>query len=436
MAGRLDFLEKLNSEKFLIGYDLGNKYSQISYCPYGASTPETISMVAGSEIYNIPTVLCKRKGMNQWFYGKEAMKQASEGDGTLVEGLITLAKDGESVLVEGEEFDPIALLALYIKRSLALVSMVASLDKVGGIMFTCDNLDRRMVEVLNKAVANLGIKTQNIYFQGHVESIYSYNIYQPMNLWQHQVLVTEYGEEGIKTYRMECNRRTTPNVVFIDEETHPFRSFSTVPADEQQKQRVYEDMDQKFLSLMEEVCDGRLISSIYLIGDDFTDNWMKETLKFLCKNRRVFQGNNLYSKGACYSILEKMIMSEMGKQHVFLGNEKLKANIGMKVVRRGIDSYFALLDAGVNWFEANNEFEFILESGDSFMVLVTPLNGKDVEMVEVNLNGLPARPERTTRLYLQVDMISENKVQLRIEDKGFGEIFPATHTKWREILEL
>lgn len=34
-------------EKIMVGYDLGNHYSQISYCTYDGKEPETLSVVAG-----------------------------------------------------------------------------------------------------------------------------------------------------------------------------------------------------------------------------------------------------------------------------------------------------------------------------------------------------------------------------------------------------
>ena len=68
--------ERKNSTRFAVGYDLGNSVSQISYSLLGEKEPETVSTVAGGENYNIPTVLAKRRNVNQWFYGKEALKAA------------------------------------------------------------------------------------------------------------------------------------------------------------------------------------------------------------------------------------------------------------------------------------------------------------------------------------------------------------------------
>ena len=127
-TGQKDQAGKKNSGKIFVGYDLGKMVSQISFCAPDGSDAQTVSSIAGTEQYNIPTVLCKRSGVNQWFYGKEAIKYAGEEGGILVEDLLTLAERGEDVVVEGEPFDPAALLTLFVKRSLSLLNMRVSLS--------------------------------------------------------------------------------------------------------------------------------------------------------------------------------------------------------------------------------------------------------------------------------------------------------------------
>lgn len=414
-------------DKIIIGYDLGNRYSQISYCTYDSDTPRTLSLVAGGESYNIPTALCKRKGVNQWFFGKDAYKHSETEEGILVTDLVFLAKKGEKVIVDGEEFDPVALLTLFVKRSLSLLSMVSGEDKIDALMITCENLDAVMVEVLNTVVARLALKTKAVYMQGHIESFYYYTIRQPEELWNRQVIVCNYDVDTMKVYRLECNRRTTPVVAFVEEADYPF--FDCQKEDKEQ-------LDKSFLSMMEEVCGERVISSVYLIGEGFSEEWMQESLRYLCRGRRVFQGNNLYSKGACYGMQEKLSVSEVGKAHVFLGNEKLKANIGMKVTRQGEASYYALLDAGISWFDAQSSLEFLLMEGNQFSLVITPLNGRDVRYAQVTLEGLPLRKGAASRLRLDLKMTSENTILLEIEDLGFGDIYVTGHQKWTESFEV
>lgn len=428
--------EKKSGTRLVAGYDLGDMVSQISYSFLGEAEPETISTVAGGEQYNIPTKLTKRLNVNQWFYGKEAVKVAQDGEGTLIENLVTLAREKESVEIEGNSFEPSAMLALFMKRTMSLLTTVAPIEKIEVFVVTVDDLDRDMIEILNRAVAGIGLKTDKIYFQSHMESFYYYTIFQPKELWNHQVLLYDFAEKYMKVYRMECNKRTTPVVAFIDTAEYETMQREELLQEGAEREQVCRELDSRFLKIVEENERERIISSAYLIGEGFKGDWAEASLKALCKNKRVFQGNNLYSKGACYSGMERINPSENGKAYVFLGNEKLKANIGMKVLRQGEESYLALLDAGINWFDARQEYELILESGNTVSILITPLNGRKIEEIILHMEGLLKRPERTTRIRLTVFMNGEHEACIELEDLGFGELFPATGQVWKEEFEV
>lgn len=423
----------LNSGKVIVGYDLGNEFSQISYSLSDSGEVETLSQVAGTEHYNIPTVLCKRIGVNQWFYGREALRYGEEQQGIQVDNLLTLALDGEPVLIDGESLDPVALLTLFFKRSLGLLSQVASPDKIGALMITCETLDSRMLEVLGQVVAGLRLKTDKIAFQSHIESYYNYMICQPEELRVYQSVLMARGIDHVRTYRMESNRRTTPVVVFIEEEEFPFPRQKAPEPEESQGESEKQELDRALLKIAEEVCEGRLVGSVFLIGDGFEQEWMKESLRYLCKKRRVFQGNNLFSKGAVFGMQERLNPGSAGKEYVFLSRDKLKANVGMEILRQGEESYYALLDAGTNWYEAETETEFYLQDGNEIQLTITPLNGENSRFARIVLDGIP---ETVTRLWGRFYMEAENVLAVEIEDEGLGEIRPATGKVWKETIEL
>lgn len=407
------------SEKVIVGYDLGNKYAQIS-CYVTGSEEEirTLSSVAGSSVYTIPLALSKRQGVNQWFYGSEAIRYAGEEEGILVENLLKLARDGEPVQIDGAPIDPVALLTLFLKRSLGLLSQVTNTERIGALMITCEELDHRMLEVLTAATEGLHLKTDQICFQSHVESFYYYNLYQPEELWRHKTILCEYGDASIRTYCMECNRHTTPVVAYMKEREFPF----PVP-----------ESDEKMQEIAKKLCENQMISSVYLIGEAFSRDWMKESLRYLCKGRRVFQGNNLFSKGACYGMMERLTPGENGKNHVFLGKDKLKSNIGMKVLRQGEESYQALLDAGINWYEAKNTMEFYLLEGRAVEILITSLTGKGNRIARIVPEELQ---EGIIRLRISVEMRDDTHLRVELEDLGFGTFRAATHHIWKEEIEL
>lgn len=418
----------------VLGYDLGNSYSQISFFRTKAEEPETVCAVAGTQMYNIPTILAKRPGVGQWFYGREAAKYAENG-GILVDDLLRKAERGEEVLVEEEAYDPVALLALFVKRSLGLLSMSVALKEVDAVMFTLENLTPRTVEVLNRVVAYLQLKCDQITYQSHLESFYFYTIHQPRPMWRGEVLVLEYNDI-LRSLRFQCSTNTTPEVVFIHPEE--YEEFKKIEFDEDEKLRSAQasNLDMRFKKLCERVLSEGDIQTVYLLGDGYKEEWADESLKLLCRNRRVFQGNNLYSKGACYGMMDKLKPSEVSKEHVFLGEEKVKSNIGLRVLRQGEESYYAIIDAGSNWFENSRDFEVILDEGNEISFVLTSLMGGNVTERRIVLDGLPERPRGTTRLAVHVELSGVDAMEVEIEDLGFGEIIKSSGRAWSQMIEL
>ncbi|WP_026518113.1 DUF5716 family protein [Butyrivibrio sp. MC2021] len=427
-----------DEKRFVLGYDLGEKVSQISFLASDADMPETLSVLAGAELYNIPTVLCKRKDVNQWFYGKEAVRHIREGDGIPVNNLLASAREGKPVKVGDSEYDPIALLTLFIKRSLSLLSMELSLDMVEAIMFTTGSLDHRMVQVLNAVTAALELKTTNIFYQSHEESFFNYMLYQPDELMHHTILACDYDLENMNIFRMNLNHNTKPVVATIDVKNYDSLRLGPdgFPKDAALFHRTCDRLDDEFLTIMQKICSERIVSTIFLLGDGFHEKWTKRSLEFLCRTRRVFQGNNLFSKGASIAARERIRPTLVDKKYVFLGEDKLKANLGMNLLKCGKEVYFALLDAGVNWYEAENSFDIIMDPSGIINIQVTPLTGKSPRLVQFYLEGLEKRPNGTTRLHISLDMPSVDEVNVKVQDMGFGELFPGTGQVWEQLIEL
>lgn len=423
----------LHHEKLVVGYDLGEQYSQVSYCMTEDYNVDTLSSVAGEERYNIPTVLCKRIGVNQWYYGREALRCAEEERGILVDNILQLALDGEPIQIDEITYDPVTLLALFIKRSLGILAGIVSPDKMYALMITCEKLDGPMIDVLARAVDSMQLKTDRVFFQNHMESFYYYMLHQPEDLWKFQTLLLEYRGNQILAYRMECNQRTTPVVAFMDSSELAMSPYEPMPEAESLRQEKLKRLDREFADIAEKVCNGGPVTSVYLIGEHYSEEWMKESLRFLCRGRRVFQGNNLYSKGACLAMLERLQQSEAGKGHVFLGNEKLKANIGMQVLRRGEASYLALLDAGVNWYETEQTVEFYVQDCNALKIQVTSLIGGKTRILEFPLDGLPAG---SSRLRAHLYLTGASNLVMEVEDLGFGSLRPTTGKTWREEAEI
>lgn len=427
---------KLNMAGAVAGYDLGSRTAQISYCLPGADQPETLSQVAGEEQYLIPALLAKRTDRDVWLYGREALESVSSQEAIPVTDLLVNAAAGAPVEVGKESYDPVALLSLFIKKTFSLLQPIVHPDRLQALVFSVEEVTKPVLEALRGAVAMLELKIKQLYVIGRGESFFYYNISQPEELWLKEVMVCDFTREHLKTLVFSMNRRTTPIASFVEEEEWEEVRRPDFTGDETEDNRLGMKLDRKFAQVVKEALAVRQVSTIYLIGEGFAGEWYQESLKILCQGRRVFLGNNLYSKGACYAAKERLRKGGISGGYAFLGKDMLKANVGMHVVRRNVDAYLALLDAGVNWYEAQKECDFLLEEKNTFTLRITPLNGKEVREVLVTLTGLPARPPRTTRIHMKVDMVDMQTVRISMEDLGFGEFFPATHKFWEETFRL
>ncbi|MBR1471700.1 MAG: hypothetical protein IJ600_08675 [Lachnospiraceae bacterium] len=428
IEGLKNVVGKLGRDRIYLGIDLTDEFSQISYCVAGEE-PKTLSLVAGVDRLCIPTLLAKRYGESVWTYGEDAITMSDANEGFLVDRLLERARSGRAVEVESSDYDPGDLLALFLRKCLSRMTAVAPLEKVAAIVISVEEPDEQMVRILNQVVKTLRLKPERVFFQSHAESAYHYMLHQPMELHAQDVCVCNLTSAGLSVMMYAQNIQTRPHVMIMEElkylEFLP-EDFSAVRNPEVRKQKK----DEQFRSILYTSLEGRRVSVVYLLGDGFEGDWCQESLRYICTGRRAFRGNNLFSKGACYSARERLEPSEAEKGIVFLGKDKLKANIGMKVMRSGTEAYMALLDAGRNWYDSIKECDLLLEREERLELIVTPLNGKNTRVIPVYLSSCPRRNRRAVRVHLELKMLSEVKAVVTVTDMGFGEFFAPSGQQW------
>lgn len=412
----------LNNDKMIIGYDLSYQYAQISYCHLHDDTPKTYALLGAARQYNIPACLFKRDKVNQWFLGKEAAAFASQEEGTLIENLLMTALEAEDMEIAGEHFETIALLALFVKRSLYLPEKECRPDKVAGIMFTVPVLTEKMIFLMQRMIMLLNMPECQICFQSREESIYYYVTHQPKELWREDVLIFDSSQNEIRSYRFKKNQNTRPMVGFVEEAEH-----GRLIGEDEEKDGAFAEI----VSDTAKASDG----CVFLLGEGFHGEWCQDSLRLLCHNRRVFKGNDLYSKGACFG-MQARLLAEKQQQMIFLSKDKLRTNVGMQVLRQGEESYLAILDGGENWYECKKEWDIILDEENAIGLKLTPLDGRNVRNIEIVLDELPQRKAKMTRLHMQAVMKSSTLMELQITDMGFGELAPSSDLHFSQEIDL
>lgn len=421
-------MQLFNSEKLIVGLALGGEDCQMSYISDQEAEAQSLSYSGVPEEINMPVVLTKRNRVNQWFYGAEA-KQYSEDNGTvLIDNLFEHAVNGEVFSLEEREYDYKKLLALFVKRALNAVNSVGGIDKTECLVITCDELTQGALRTLDEIKTGLHLKNTRIETISYAEAFYAYAVRQPAELWSHSSVLIRQEKSKLVSYVLSSNKNTKPIAVNVERKEFEFADMQTLI-----EEKAYDTLDSAFMHILPEILGNITVDSVYLCGQAFVEDWMKDSLKYLCKNRRVFLGDNLFSKGAAYCLAEKYHPTMLSDTYIYLGEDKVKINIGMDILSKGKKTYWALLDAGVSFFDADVTFEFYMNNCKEVDFMITPIMGEKVMKVSVKT---PEAEDRVLRAQCYISFKDANSVCIEIMDRGLGKIHPSTGVVWKQEFHM
>jgi hypothetical protein len=308
-----------------------------------------------------------------------------------------------------------------------LEQTLQKLQPIDRIVFTVPQLDVDVVRALKAIAGRIGIERQQVFVQEHRESFCNYMLYQPKELWQYESALFYCDRHEVKAYMLRKIRtgygRGKDAFITVDEvASAQMEELSAVyPVLNVDRAR---EADVQFRQFVQGVFEKKLVSSVFLVGEGFENSWYPLSLKVLCNGRRAFLGNNLYSKGACYSAFKQFKGYEDAL--VYLDETKMMDQICFKIRSKGKEKWYPIVPWGIRWYEADTQCEILLENAEDIEVHVESLTGTEMRVERISLEGLPKRSNYTLRLLVKAILSSEKVCRLSFKDMGFGEFFPAT----------
>lgn len=428
------------TNELVLGIELNEQYAQITYYHQSVREPMTLGASSDPDHALLPMGM-RQDGKGKWHLwdGKDA-PAAGESKGARPEtqdryritDLYRKIARQETILACGKSYGPKELLAIYFRLCLAKLKPAAQ-DVRLSVMVTVRELDDLWSTVIVDALEENGLDRKQIYVQDFFSSFFYHTINQKKELWYQDVALLTYEEGAIVGYVLHIDRGMRPAIASVyevarqpmGEEVRSGRSDS-----EWKKEK-----DRLFFELLKKVFERRNVSASYLMGDYFNKSWAERSIQFLCYRRHAFQGRNLYSKGACYAVMERVGLIE---DHgiIFSGRDMIERNLGMEMRVRGKTSYYPLVSAGINWYEAHHVCEFIPDGEHEIRMVSQPMAEGESIVHLMRLPGLPQRPNRATRLRMTVYFSSASCCHIEVEDLGFGGLYRSSGQCWKRELRF
>ncbi|MBQ1687854.1 MAG: hypothetical protein II073_01075 [Lachnospiraceae bacterium] len=418
-----------NERTLLVGVDLCEDVSQLTCFNPVTLEPENIGFNGDVDQCMIPTVLFYRRDTAEWTFGEEAFIWNKEKDGVLIKNLLQKASTEKLISIDGKDYEPQFLLERYLKRVLGLLKTIYPEATIRELVVTVREKNMILIQHLYQALQNLGISKLRASIQSHEQCFVTYAMNQPKELRVNDVALFDYDIDGLKYYQISVNRRTSPQTVVLNK-----RDFSDVLPFVPKGAEEAEDLPYMFESVLENALHKQIISTIYVTGPGFQGDWYKNALKKLCVGRRVFAGQNLYAKGAGYAAREAIGEGKL-QSYLYLGDEMLPIEISMELFHQGEFHEYVLVEAGTAWYNATKTISFIPDDELEVEIQVKHVIGSQVERHFLTMDGL-WNYKRKTRVELTVEFMDVHTCIVRLNDRGFGDLFPSSNRVWEKEIQI
>ncbi|MBQ8816763.1 MAG: hypothetical protein IJZ84_05745 [Lachnospiraceae bacterium] len=450
MFEKLDLMDKINKElkgrgKTYIGYDLGAGYGEISVFTEQDLNPVTLLSRKDATVFHFPCMLVKHRG--RFYAGFEAQGLAEEEGALVFEDLLELAMKQPTVVAGGQRFETEYLLGLFLKLSLQLPEDYGKVEKAGGILFTTyidedPALQNRVYEVLAKAAGQIFGKRTRLYLQTRSESIFYFLMHQEESLYREDTLICDYQQDYLKSYVLQKHGIRAPFAVTVTRTDYPDMQLMPPRAEEISVATREEHLDETFRQVIMDIESKYDFGLAYVIGDGFKGNWMDQSLIRLCEHGRVFQGNNLYSLGACYCLRQMITPSPVLEEYIYYSKQDIHFDIGLYCRSQGTAGssvrleYMEIFEQGSSYEACKRTIYLLPEGEDKLIIEARSITETTPRRLGIDLKVFPQRRAGLSKLKVTLEFTDYCTLQVTVEDIGLGEVVSGSGKVLRETFDL
>ncbi len=399
--------------ELVAGIDLCDEYTQVN------CTDE-------EKNWNFPTVLCRCKSAGTWSVGEDAYAQVLRGEGSLTDKLVTLVLKEGTATLDGIRYTAAELLEQFLKQ--VLLQVKKNLGAETGfqeLVFTVRILDERLTDVLYSCGESLGVDREHVRVIGHSEGLIYYMLSQKKEIWSGTVGMFDLSEQELRYYEMKVQRGLKKNAVLAEYERME-ESFSLDILETPSGAKLG---DKILCTCADRLMQRKLYSAVFLMGKGFEKReWAEDFMKLLCTKRRVYMETAVFAKGAAMYAADRL-RPQTSYPYAMICEGRLKSSVTMDVVHKGQELSITLAAAGDSWKDTGAILEVIPEKQNTVELEITPFDSKKKRAVTLMLEGFPKRPEKTTKVRVEVSFLDEKTMRVVLTDRGFGELFPATDAR-------
>lgn len=190
--------EKFNESQFILGIDIGDATSAISYFDANKKTTEIIDISGGYGKTTIPTAMQYLEDSQEWIFGEYAiLNQGIDGETMLTNFIRNLGSD-QHIEIENEKMSITDILGIYINELINSCKNINPKAEVVGIVVSTPNYfkEKAKQELIN-AFHKAGFAKEVIDFIPYRECLFAYQYFNK-KVSKENILMLDFGSRGIR----------------------------------------------------------------------------------------------------------------------------------------------------------------------------------------------------------------------------------------------
>ncbi len=352
------------------------------------------------------------------------------GSGLRVQGFLEKIYRQETIYADGRKSNPVNILAAFLRRTLSLTKKKYPSESIRMLVVTTEYRELSFITTVYKALEKLGIGKDRALVADRGQSYVYYVMSQKKELWVNQVGMFDFRDSRITYYQMQADRLKRPAIVKVTEKDYSdyAQLFISGEQTDEEKSSIFEGM-------VHGAIHGQIITSLYMTGAGFENDFAADVMKKLCVGRHLFKGDNLYVCGACY------MARELGGERrlddvVYLGEDIVTSDLTIQVYADAQERELPLVRAGTAWYHIEKEMDLIPDGDQELAVCIKNVVTKKQSVRLIPMDGILGRTDRRARVGIQIRFSGPDRCIMTLRDKGFGELFPSSYRIWEETITL
>ncbi len=369
-----------------------------------------------------------QKSTGEWYVGSEASEARFKEQGIVLDELFQNARSEETVEVHNTRYSYRKLFLMMLKMHVDSFLYRYEGATVKKLVITIPEYNKDLFRVLSTFYKELGVEKEQVEITSHLDSGLYYIFNQDESLRTNSVGLFDYNTDGLHYYRIDISHGHELNTISVTHEDYSENfNLAAFGGD-----NIL--MDITFAKIVANETKKTYISAIYLTGLGFSEKWLNKSRELLTQGRRVFAGQNIYTKGACY----KAVGGEYGefyKKYFVETKENVIFDVGISSEDEE-DRFIPIALGGRQWYNIHGKISIILDDTESLTLVYRNRKTGEEEREVVKLHGIPKRPNKTSKFSVEVEFENPHHGAFIIKDVGFGKLFPTTNKIYRKEFDV